>query len=154
MVLPLNQRNFHRIGVVQRKMLRSIVGWVRVADEPWEDTMRRMRQRLERAMRIHYVEPWEVQILRRQWSYAQHVAHNDRTLWSSLVLNWQPHLQHDLLINKHFPYRAPGRPRTRWDDNLMSFCQQEFEHDHWLQIRSLTPAELHHLEDAYVVHCM
>ena len=116
--------------------------------------MRRMKQRAQRAMNIHYVEPWEIQILRRQWSYAQHVAHTDRTMWPALVLSWQPHLQPDLLANRYYPYRAPGRPRKRWDDNLMDFCQQELEHDRWLQIRSRTPAELQQLEDAYVVHCM
>ena len=40
--LPLTQGLLHKLDVVQRRMLRSIVGWVRVPDEPWEITMRRM----------------------------------------------------------------------------------------------------------------
>ena len=34
--LPLTQRFLHKLDVVQRRMLRSIVGWVRIPDEPWE----------------------------------------------------------------------------------------------------------------------
>ena len=129
MVLPLNQRDLHRLGVAQRKMLRSIVGWIRIADEPWRDTMRRMNERLQRAMRIHYVEPWEFQIFRRQWYYAHHVAINDQMVWPSLILNWQPNLVHDPYYT-HMPHRTRGRPRTRWDDNLMNFCFNEFSYDH------------------------
>ena len=38
--LLLTQKHLHKLDVVQRRMLRSIVGWVRVPDEPWGTTMR------------------------------------------------------------------------------------------------------------------
>ena len=33
--LALTQEHLHKLDVVQRRMLRSIVGWVRIPDEPW-----------------------------------------------------------------------------------------------------------------------
>ena len=40
-VLPLSQVSLQKIKAAQRKMLRKIVGWVRLATETWEETMRR-----------------------------------------------------------------------------------------------------------------
>ena len=40
----------------QMKMLRSIVRWVRISDEPWSDTMNRMNQRMDRAAAMHFVK--------------------------------------------------------------------------------------------------
>ena len=47
-LLTLAQKHFSHLAVAQRKMLRNIVGWVRVADEPWDQTMARMRDRVGR----------------------------------------------------------------------------------------------------------
>ena len=47
--------------LVQRRMLRSIVGWVRTHNEQWQDTMRKMKGRLEFdkfAMTLHFVRKW------------------------------------------------------------------------------------------------
>ena len=51
--LALTQKHLHKLDVVQRRMLRSIVGWVRIPDEPWEITMRRMNERMEHAASLH-----------------------------------------------------------------------------------------------------
>ena len=48
-MLSLTRTQLDRLGSVQRKMLRSIVGWVRVDGEEWETTMRRMKQRMNDA---------------------------------------------------------------------------------------------------------
>ena len=53
--LPLTSGHFGRIERAQKKMLRSIVGWVRISDEPWSDTMYRMKQRMHRAAAMHFV---------------------------------------------------------------------------------------------------
>jgi len=57
-VLPLTQSQYTRLDAVQRRMLRNIVGWVRLDEEPWADTMRRMKGRVERALRQHDVRSW------------------------------------------------------------------------------------------------
>ena len=43
--LALTKIQLESINVLQRKMLRSIVGWVRMSGEDWSETMRRMNHR-------------------------------------------------------------------------------------------------------------
>eukprot|EP00959_Pyramimonas_sp_CCMP1952_P143736 3009205-Pyramimonas_sp.AAC.1 len=50
---------------LQRRILRNIVGWTRLAAERWEDTMRRMRLKLETAFAKFPMDAWRVQMLRR-----------------------------------------------------------------------------------------
>ena len=57
-VLPLTAAQLQRLGAVQRRMLRNITGRVRIADEPWDETMRRMKHRVERALGQHSVQGW------------------------------------------------------------------------------------------------
>ena len=45
--LPLSTSNLRRFNSVQNRMMRNIAGWVRINGEPWADTMRRMRERVE-----------------------------------------------------------------------------------------------------------
>ena len=62
--LPLTSSLIAQLGVAQRKMLRSIVGWVRLSSDDWATTMRRMRSRLDHASRLHFVSPWEFSLKR------------------------------------------------------------------------------------------
>ena len=41
-VFPMSKINLEKIAAVQRRMIRSIVGWIRLENETWEETMRRM----------------------------------------------------------------------------------------------------------------
>ena len=56
--LPLTQGSSHKLDVVQRQMLRSIVGWVPIPDEPWDITMRRMNQRMEHTAALRPLPSW------------------------------------------------------------------------------------------------
>eukprot|EP00435_Cladocopium_sp_Y103_P027156 s884_g6.t1 len=56
--LPLTKVQIQKLDVVQRRMLRSIVGWGRMTDESWQDTMRRMNSRLDFAVTLHPVRKW------------------------------------------------------------------------------------------------
>ena len=49
-ILPLHVSSIEKINIVQRKMLRKIVGWVRIQGETWENTMRRMSTRVDSAV--------------------------------------------------------------------------------------------------------
>ena len=44
--LPLTKMHVQKLDTTQRKMLRSMVGWIRVDGEDWADTMRRMNTRI------------------------------------------------------------------------------------------------------------
>ena len=57
-VLPLNKKGLEHIDGIQRKMLRLIVGWRRIANEDWEVTMRRMKERVSNALHHFQVQLW------------------------------------------------------------------------------------------------
>ena len=58
-------------------MLRRMVGWIRYEAEEWSDTMRRMRDKVNAALRLHPVEDWNVQLLRRRHRMVRRFAEND-----------------------------------------------------------------------------
>ena len=62
-VLPLCQSHLEKINIVQRKMLRKIVGWVRCATDNWETTMRIMSHRLKRALDDYPITSWSDRVL-------------------------------------------------------------------------------------------
>ena len=55
-VLPLHQSHLHALDVLQRKMLRRIIGWRMLRDESLKDTMSRMKHRFARAQYLYYAE--------------------------------------------------------------------------------------------------
>ena len=69
-VLPLYQTMMDKIDVVRRKMLRRMVGWVRIPDEEWSDTMSRMNERVKRALVLWPSKEWSERISLMQWNYA------------------------------------------------------------------------------------
>ena len=58
--LPLTKVCLQKLGVVQRRMLRSIVGWVRIHDDQnWRDIMVQMNHRMAIANILFPMEDWE-----------------------------------------------------------------------------------------------
>ena len=129
--LPLTSAQLKQLDALQRRMLRSIAGWVRNAEEDWAETMRKTNRRLEAALRAYPVKPWTQQLATRQFKLAAKFA-NEGESWPAKAIRWNP--QHDAeCINQHRPYRLPGRPRRKWDDFLSSFSASEFtQHASWL----------------------
>ena len=79
-----------KIDVVQRRMLRCIVGWVRVLDEEWEVTMRRMRGEVNRGTKLISLWPWTYYIGDRQWMFAQRIANSDAGIWPRAIVKYDP----------------------------------------------------------------
>ena len=105
-------------------MLRSIVGWVRLGDEPWRMTMHRMKLRVNAALALHSLDPWTKRLALRQHSFA--AAHVVETCgWAMSVCEWHPEAdwQYNFTVQ---PTRRRGRPLTRWDDRLRSCCKRHF----------------------------
>jgi len=59
-ILPLTIVQIYQLDVVQRRVVRSIVGSVRTHNEQWQNTMQRMNGRLnlEFAMTLHFLRKW------------------------------------------------------------------------------------------------
>ena len=134
-------------------MLRSIIGWVRIEDEPWHDTMSRMRERMNRASQQFYVVPWEFLYSKNQWQYAIHVSRCQDTSWVRSICNWHPGSIVDPFMDC-IPWRGVGRHRTRWDDAIASFVRSHLDDSqHWTNVvgnRALP--DLRQLSDAFVVY--
>ena len=101
--LPLTSAQLKQLDALQRRMLRSIAGWVRNAEENWAETMRKTNRRLEAALRAYPLKPWTQQSATRQFKLAAKFA-NEEESWPAKAIRWKP--QHDAEgINQHRPYR-------------------------------------------------
>ena len=111
------------INVLQRKMLRSIVGWVRVNGEDWSDTMRRMNQRVSVAFELFPIPPWTEQLAKRQFQFAAKIASEQS--WSSIAGHWICTTGWQANFD-NLPSRKRGRPLVKWDDKLSHLTHQFF----------------------------
>ena len=69
---PVTKQEIHSLGVVQRKMIRSMVGYVKFPGEDWDDMYRRLRTKIEAAYKLYPVRDWcEVLGSRKQTLYGK-----------------------------------------------------------------------------------
>ena len=61
---PLTRCQVALLDTLQRKMVRRIVGWRRIDGEPWDETMRKMRDRVEGARHLYDWKCWSQRFLR------------------------------------------------------------------------------------------
>ena len=137
----LTAKQLESLDVLQRKMLRNMVGWTRREPEDWSDTMRRMRDRVEAALRQYPIENWSAQLLRRQFRMVcRFSAQNDE--WPMRISRWHP------TVTENGAHRSPGRPPVRWDDRLNLFAHTCLHQGSWLEACAFLNFPKH--EDAYV----
>ena len=74
LTMPLTQSALTRLDVVQKQMLRSMVGWVRTPDEDWRDTMARMRDKENNALGCYHVDNWTKQLAIRQHNFCREIC--------------------------------------------------------------------------------
>ena len=102
---PLTQKDLDKLDALQRKMLRRIVGWVRLEEEAWQLTGHRMKRRLEAALAQQPVTDWSIRRNRQRDSLVQQIEHGHLLKWCSLSYAWRPSRA-----------RHRGRPLQRWTD--------------------------------------
>ena len=150
-VLPLSQKDLEQLDIVQRRMLRLIVGWKRYPDESWEATMHRMKARVSHALQYHAIPTWSHRFHKNRWGYASHVIFNVKNRLPYLLAEWIP--LHDPAADE-VPHRRPGRPRLRWDDDLHDFCAAKLGLYHWTDIERFSKLELMNHEAAFIAYCV
>ena len=106
-------------------MMRKIVGWVRVAEESWEDTMRRMKERVNRGLQKYPMKWWTRRLGTYLWKFAVRVKLSLPDQWITQSSEWEPKMIEDASC-EYSPYRAVGRPCLRWDDILNRICRIHF----------------------------
>ena len=119
--LPLTKRQLEEIDVLQRKMLRSIVGWYRVEGEAWSDTMRRMKSRVQSSLRQSPVTAWSEVYRSTQHSFVARIV--KQSAWPLFAASWDT-TRHSNFTTQ--PKRKPGRPPKWWDDDLTCFSRAYF----------------------------
>ena len=110
--VPLTHQMLNRLDIAQRTMLRRIVGWVNYADDTWEESGRRMAERLRQCLALRPVKNWSECINERKVKMIE--SQHEWPYWTKFAIEWSPFECAEL--NYHRAYRSPGRPRQRWDD--------------------------------------
>ena len=73
-VLPLTWGEIINYDVIQKKMLRKIIGWERLEEDDWHELMAKMKFKMIRAMQIHHIHLWSEHIFQSQWRYFHHLC--------------------------------------------------------------------------------
>ena len=68
--LPLVASQIQRLNVVQRRMLRAVVGWVAVDGKVWQGTMRRMNCKVNSALEVFPFCTWSDSFFKRKFRFA------------------------------------------------------------------------------------
>ena len=131
-----------RLDRVQNKMLRAIVGWVRLENEEWRDTMSRMKKKVCAAKILGSILDWSAELSKRKWRLAGRVATLDTSRWPRILAEWTPNVVQQL--NGILAKRKVGRPRTRWEDNLDEYSKVKGYRD-WLHFAQGAPQHLAHI---------
>ena len=84
-VLLMTRYHLQKLDILQRKMLRRIVGWRRIDGEDWKATMKRMNDRLEQGHNLYVCQPWSMVYARSQWRYIKHMVDAYLLLWALTI---------------------------------------------------------------------
>jgi hypothetical protein len=103
----------------RRRMLRYIVGVRRKQDETWVEYIKRATHTSMSFATTCGVQSWiEIQ-RRKKWRIAGKAARCSEDRWCKRILNWQPWFRCN-------PKRDVGRPRTRWNDDIVSIAGESW----------------------------
>ena len=124
-ILPLQVSCIEKLDIIQRKMLRKIVGWVRIPEELWNETMRRMSSKVEHALKTCKVKVWSIRLAEMHWKFIARLKRLPPTSWQSLAAHWQPFETEDISC-EFLPNRTRGHLVSRWDDRISKFSWKHF----------------------------
>ena len=113
---PLTRSQLNQLDIVQRRMLRRMVGWVMDSEDSWEDAGRRMKHRLASALNQHHVECWSGVIEHKKKALLQRLLLIGGPVLPQIAFRWSP--ISCAKANQNRPYRSQGHPRRRWHDGL------------------------------------
>ena len=82
---PLPENICEKLDILQRKMMRKIIGWHFVAGDNWETAGRRMKNRLQLCTDQLGIKKWSAQVNERKHRVLAHP--NEKNYWMYLSLN-------------------------------------------------------------------
>ena len=108
---PLTAKDLERLAVTQRKMIRSIVGWVKLNEDDWADMYRRLGAKVDAALQRQPVRTWVEALESRKEMLRSDILHQRRKALTLRVATWDPQAIFDDKLPTQ-PKRKRGRPRT------------------------------------------
>ena len=114
---PLTQSQMQKLDIVQRKMLRKMVGWVFDSEDTWEDAGRRMKLRLQTALNLHPIDDWSAVINKRKQALLHRIMSDGAPRLPKLAFERSPVACSNQ--NNNQPCHQRGHPRRRWHDHLL-----------------------------------
>ena len=133
---PMTKKMLRDMDITQRKMLRNIIGWRRIQSETWEDTMSRMKRRIQQTELLYKCKTWSTQYAKLQWRYVNHIMNTHPSNWIKRLCDYTKNLQQDP-FSPISPMRRRGHPRCKWDDYIFQFCRLRWPDRstwHWIEI--------------------
>ena len=110
---PLTKQDVEQLAVTQRKMIRLIVGYVKLPSDSWEDMYRRMRTRVDRALEKHQIRMWADTLQKNREQLSRQLSAGERCTLTCKIANWNPTAIRDEKLTSH-PSRGRGRPLVAW----------------------------------------
>ena len=105
---PLGQRPGEY--VVQRKMLRKMIGWIHVDTDDWETIRHVRKMRQNQCLAKYPIEDWSCTLKSRKLSLV--LKSDSWPLLVQLSTAWDPRECH------YDAHRKVGQPPLRWNDDL------------------------------------
>ena len=90
----------------------------------------RVTHRVEEQARSINIQEWVARARSNKWDLAAKVSQHNEERWTYRVLHWDP--------TKHFDgvrvrtHRRPGKPETRWNDDLDEYAELHLDTMCWL----------------------
>ena len=110
---PLTAADFEKLDATQRKMLRLMVGFVKLRTDTREDMYRRIKRRLAKIQEHVTIRCWADELRTRKKMLRQRVTQTSSNCLVKLVQAWNPKSLNDSKLQVQ-PFRGRGRPRTSW----------------------------------------
>ena len=107
----LTKKMEDRIIITWRRMLRYVLCLHRRRSEEWVDYMQRSTAELETLTSKLGADDWVAAYRMKKFRFACRVANQAGDRWSKVLMQWAPAGKRD-----------PGRPLTRWCDDLNAFA--------------------------------
>ena len=85
---PLTEGLQNRLDVVQRRMLRRMIGWVSSTGDTWEQRGSKMKLRLQRCLAIYPLMDWSTIIQQRKNKLVS--CKSEWPEWTKLATEWSP----------------------------------------------------------------
>ena len=114
--VPMTAAMQSRLDILQRKMLRSIIGWRIDPELDWEENGRRMKRRMERAQASFFMADWSESLAKAKLRLLERLDGAEPSSLLGQVWHWNPF--HTARANLQLPFRNVGHPRARWEDDF------------------------------------